>query len=179
MSWSIRSGNLRCLRVLLFDDEMKRINDPLRHLSNVDGFKLADGTSRLVPPDAMDHGTGGNEDNEERKPTPERRLGKVWSSQNRFDNTRRFPNRAPISMVGTGSLRVTAVLRAIRTCASGQPLLAARATTSPLGRTRLTSHSDVRQANALIAAWKTDTPSIMFDCDRAQTRLVQMERRAR
>ena len=44
---------------------------------------------------------------------------------------------------------------------------------------RLTNPSDFRQTNALVVAWKTDTRSIMLDCDRAQTRLVQMERRAR
>ena len=60
-----------------------------------------------------------------------------------------------------------------------QAVTAPLGTISPLGRTRLTNPSDVRQTNALVVAWKTDTRSIMLDCDRAQTRLVPMERRAR
>jgi hypothetical protein len=40
---------------------------------------------------------------------------------------------------------------------------------------RIDKPSDVRQTNALVVAWKTDTRSILLDCDRAQTRLVPME----
>jgi hypothetical protein len=55
----------------------------------------------------------------------------------------------------------------------------AKSQIEPLGRTRLTHPSDFRETNALVVARKTDTWSIVLDCDRAQTRLVQLERRAR
>ena len=50
----------------------------------------------------------------------------------------------------------------------GRPLPVRSARSRPLGRTRLTHPSDFRQTNALVVAWKTDTRSIMLDCDGAQ-----------
>ena len=47
-----------------------------------------------------------------------------------------------------------------------------------LGRTRLTHPPDFRQTYAVVVAWRAATRAILLDRDRAQTRLVQIKRRA-
>ena len=61
----------------------------------------------------------------------------------------------------------------------GEPTAEALAEIDQIGHAALTTPPDYRQTYAFIVNWRTAARAILLDRDRAQTRLVQLERQAR
>jgi hypothetical protein len=79
---------------------MKLLNVRLGLLFGFHKVKRVDGISRLVLPDANKPSTEGNEGNEERDTSPNRRLDMAQKRQNGLDNGRRLSPPGPVTEGG-------------------------------------------------------------------------------